>query len=151
MKTPIALAAALSMALGAVMPAAAAEDGIGARLFVRMLFQTGDTNGDGRLDSGEIEVLRIRAFQRADANGDGVISKAEMQKAAEKRQRRADMARMMGEERIDQFDTNGDGSISRAEFQSAPRPGFAMVDVNADGAIDRAEIDRIAAILAEAR
>ena len=93
----------------------------------------------------------MRAFQRADANGDGVISQVEMQKASEKRQRRADMARMMGEERIDRFDTNGDGSISRAEFQSAPRPGFALVDVNSDGAIDRAEIDRIAAIIAQSR
>jgi len=151
MKSTIALAGALSATLVAAMPAAAAENGVGVQLFVRMLFQTGDTNRDGRLDAGEIEVLRMRTFQRADANGDGVISQIEMQKAAEKRQRRADMARMMGEERIDQFDTNGDGSISRAEFQSAPRPGFAMVDINADGAIDRAEIDRIAAILAEAR
>lgn len=151
MKSTYAIAGAMSAVLAAAMPAAAAENGAGVQLFVRMLFQTGDTNGDGRLDAGEIEVLRMRAFARADANGDGVISQAEMKKAAEKRQRRADMARMMGEERIDQFDTNGDGSISRAEFQSAPRPGFALVDVNSDGAIDRAEIDRIAAIISESR
>jgi|GEM_PF-6462841 len=151
MKSSIAIAGAVSAALAAAMPAAAAENGVGVQLFVRMLFQTGDTNGDGRLDTAEIEVLRMRAFQRADANGDGVISQVEMQKASEKRQRRAGMARMMGEERVDQFDTNGDGSISRAEFQSAPRPGFALVDVNSDGAIDRAEIDRIAAIIAESR
>jgi len=150
MKSKFALAGVLSATLVAAMPAAA-DNGLGAKMFVRMLFQTGDTNGDGRLDAGEIEALRMRGFERADANGDGVISKAEMQKASEKRQRRADMARMMGEERIDQFDTNGDGSISRAEFQSAPRPGFALVDVNSDGAIDRSEIDRIVAIISETR
>lgn len=150
MKTPIAIASLFCAGLVAVTPAAA-ENGFGARMLVNFMFQTGDTNGNGQLDPAEIEAMRQRGFERADANGDGVISKAEMQKAAEKRKRRADMARLMGEERIESLDANGDGAVSRAEFDQAPRPGLALVDVNADGAIDRAEIDRIVAIIAETR
>lgn len=151
MKHSKAIAGALCVGLVAITPAAAAETGFGARMVVKILFQTADTDGNGRLDPAEIAAMRARGFERADVNGDDMISAAELKAAMEKRKRRADMARMMGEEQIDRFDTDGDGNISRAEFEAAPRPGFALVDINADGAIDRAEMDRIATILAESR
>lgn len=151
MKSLTAMAGLLCVGVAFASPASAAEAGPRARLLINFLLQTGDTNGDDRLDPQEIEALRLHAFERADTDGDGAISQAEIRKAAERRQRRTEIARMMGEERLDQFDLNGDGAVSLSEFQSAPRPGLALVDLNADGSIDRTELDRIAEILAAAR
>lgn len=150
MKKFLPLAGVLGAAFLLATPASA-ENGFGARMMVNLLFQKGDANANGQLDPDEIAALRMHAFQRADANGDGTVSRAEQEEAASRRARRADMARMMGEEQIGRFDMNGDGAISLSEFESAPRPGFALIDVNSDGAIDRSEMDRFMAILAEAR
>lgn len=148
---------ALPIVAGAVCAAllfsvpASAEGGPRARMAVAYLFKNADLNGNGVLDPAEIAEMRMRAFERADADGDGTISRAEQDRAAGRRARRAEMAWLAGEERLDRLDADGDGAISRAEFASAPRPGFAIVDTNADGALDRAEIERFLAILAEAR
>ncbi|GAB4352808.1 MAG: hypothetical protein Kow0026_10590 [Oricola sp.] len=150
MKMMLPLAGAVCAGVLLAAPAAA-DGGLGAKMMANVLFQAGDTNGNGRLDPDEISAMRTRAFERADANGDGMITRAEQEKAAAHRTRRADMARMMGEQQIDRYDADGDGNISFAEFQAAPRPGFALVDINSDGAIDRSEMDRFVAILANMR
>ena len=150
MKHHFLIAGALFAGMLAAGPAAAADSGA-ARMFVNMLFQTGDANGNGRLDPDEIEALRLRGFQRADANHDGRISKEEQQAAASRQKRRADMARALGDGQMERFDADGDGSVSLAEFENAPRPGFALADINSDGALDRAEMDRILSIIASAR
>ena len=150
MKMLIPVAGALCAGLVLAAPASA-DNQLGARLLLNFVFQNGDANDDGRLDPGEIAAMRLQAFERADADGNGSISRAEQQAAAARRARRADLARMMGDEGFDRFDVNGDGSVSLAEYEAGPRPGFALVDIDGDGAIDRAEMDRVLAIIAEAR
>ncbi|MFZ2102813.1 MAG: EF-hand domain-containing protein [Oricola sp.] len=144
------IAGALFAGILAAGPAAAGN-GFGAKMLVNMLFQTGDANGNGRLDPDEIAALRMRGFERADANHDNRISKEEQQAAASRQQRRADMARAIGDGQMDRFDADGDGTVTRAEFENAPRPGFALADIDADGALDRAEMDRILSLMASAR
>lgn len=117
MKAYLPIAGAVCAGLLVASPAAA-ENGFGARTMANFLFQTGDANGNGRLDPDEIAALRMRAFERADADGNGTISRAEQENAVARRARRADMARMMGEEQIGRFDMNGDGAISLAEYES---------------------------------
>lgn len=150
MKKTLLIACAL-VAGGVMAAPAAADNGVAARMLTNFLFQNGDSNDNGRLDPSEIAELRLRAFQRADVDGNGVISAAEQESAAARRARRAEMARFVGDEQLDRFDLDKDGQVSLAEFEAAPRPAFAMVDINGDGALDRAEIDRVVAIISEAR
>ena len=150
MRTFIPIAGALCAGLVLATPASAG-DTAGARLFVNIMFQMGDKDSNGQLDPAEIAALRLQAFERADKDGDGTLSRPELEAAVARQKRRADMARAMGDEQIQRFDLDGDGAITRAEFETAPRPGFALVDVNSDGALDRAEIDRILSIIAQAR
>lgn len=77
------------------------------------VFQTLDTNADGKLSAAEMtrlpEVMEQQRFDRMDSNHDGKIEKSEFEARAKARADRL-FARM---------DSNGDGSISAAELKPA--------------------------------
>ena len=107
-----------------------------------------DTNGDGRITTAEVDVMRGEMFTTMDRNGDGFLSAED----------RAERSPPPGAERRGgrgqnhmRADTNGDGKVSRAEFMAQPRRGFDMGDTNADGVLDQAELTALRARVAQRR
>ena len=115
-------AAGLALAgvfLGLSMPAEAAKHR-GGNTFERI-----DKNGDGALQTKEIERLSKRKFKRLDADKNGYLTVDELVDG--KRARRAKKGRAVTDRHLKKFekrakrhvkrrDRNGDGKVSRAEF-----------------------------------
>jgi len=121
-------------------------------------FERLDTNGDGIVDSAELESMRREMFRRADEDGDGFLTEREIDRLVDDRgdmlrarrggpagrlggggarRRMADAGGAFG-----RLDADGDGRISEAEFVQAENPMLERLDSNRDGAITRSEFEQ---------
>jgi Ca2+-binding EF-hand superfamily protein len=87
--------------------------------FLQSMFERSDTNGDGKIDSGEIAAMRER-FRSGGAGGGGG--------------RGGDLM---------QNDQDGDGKISRDEAPEWLQPRFDRIDSNGNGFIEADELSAL--------
>jgi len=108
------------------------------------MFQSMDSNHDGRISAQEHATGAQAMFTRADANHDGAIDAQEM--AAGRAWMRGDhdrdrgmrggmLARMMAH-----MDSNHDGVVTAAENAAASQAMFDRMDANHDGKVTTAEM-----------
>ncbi|HXL16070.1 MAG TPA: EF-hand domain-containing protein, partial [Streptosporangiaceae bacterium] len=93
------------------------------------MFDKADSNGDGKLDRGEIDQMLRLMRQRL-----GVQAPAAAGPEIEK----------VVNGLLAQFDTNKDGKISRAEAKGRLAENFDQLDTNKDGFLDRQELRQVA-------
>ncbi len=86
----------------------------------RSIFETLDTNRDGKLDRTEFRLNRLAVLMLQDDNGDGYLQPAETGVTAEE---------------FAAADKDGDGRLSGVEFLDAPYTQFEAIDANGDGVI----------------
>ena len=86
----------------------------------RAIFETLDTNRDGKLDRTEFRLNRLAVLMLQDANGDGHLQPEETE---------------VTPEQCAAADKNGDGRLSGVEFLDAPYTQFEAIDSNGDGLI----------------
>jgi hypothetical protein len=100
------------------------------------MFESYDSNGDGKLTQAEIDETRGARLARFDTDGNGSLNLTEYQ---------ALWLDAMRERMVDRFqdlDDDGDGAVTKEEFA---RPFARMVrymDMNDDGALGRDDMDR---------
>lgn len=102
------------------------------------MFDSIDTDSDGKVTEAELAAHREAMFTASDANGDGMLSAEELaaHQLARFNETLADRTARMIENR----DNNGDGSLSLAEVDEGPgMRNFARIDTDNDGAISKAE------------
>lgn len=95
------------------------------------LFQTFDTDGDGRVTQQEIDAYRADQIERFDADNDGNLSLEEYQGL---------WLEAMRERMVDDFqrhDDDGDGQVTPDEFNERFAGLVERLDRNGDGALDR--------------
>ena len=86
----------------------------------RTIFDTLDTNRDGKLDRTEFRLNRLAVFMLQDDNGDGYLQPPETEVTAEE---------------FAAADKDGDGRLSGLEFLDAPYTQFEAIDSAGDGLI----------------
>ncbi len=94
-------------------------------------FEAADTNGDGRIDEGELEAVTVAAFVAVDSNGDGRLSAEELREAGVPRigtlyvdkNESLTIVEVMNAKIIEfqNADTNGDGELTIEEFSEFER------------------------------
>jgi Ca2+-binding EF-hand superfamily protein len=101
-------------------------------------FDATDTNDDGRISTGEVEVLLINSiFKADDANGDGRVTLDEWKKANPNDDAALFTAR----------DTNGDGVVTLDELSAhAKKTGMFdkfidQLDVDDDGTVSASDVN----------
>jgi Ca2+-binding EF-hand superfamily protein len=82
-----------------------------------------DANGDGAVDSTELDTYMNSAFGAIDVDNDGMITAAEG-------------GTVITPDLFGKADKNGDGKISRSEFQAQTREDFSAADMNDDGMLN---------------
>ena len=102
-----------------------------------------DTNADGKLDQGEIDVA-VASLRKLDEDGDGSLTGAEIfggagAPAGGRRPEGGPDGRRRGPDMLKRLDTDGDGKISKEEAPERMRERFDQIDTNGDGFIDEAE------------
>lgn len=123
----------LAAVLALSAPPATAQDKAAEAFFARM-----DLDGDGTLDSGEVEALRLKVFNRMDDDRDGVLTRAEFVDrwietiAPDGDPRRARLAELRSE-RFDELDSEADGALTREEYVADGRARFKAADRDGDG------------------
>ena len=109
----------------------------------RELFRRIDSNGDRKLEFGEIQAVRAQMFDRMDANRNGLLDAGEVRAAVEqaKSRRNFQAAQFTGlQAQADRMDRNGDGKISRDEFAAFMPERLLQADTNGDGALSISEL-----------
>ncbi|TPJ56828.1 EF-hand domain-containing protein [Mesorhizobium sp. B2-7-1] len=109
----------------------------------RAAFRRIDTNGDRKLEFGEIQAARARMFDRLDVNHNGVLEPGEVRAAIEeiKSKRDVQAARFTGlQAEASRMDRNGDGKISRDEFTAAVPDRLLQADTDGDKALSVTEL-----------
>lgn len=109
----------------------------------RELFRRIDSNGDRKLEFGEIQAVRAQMFDRMDANRNGLLDAGEVRAAVEqaKSRRKFQAAQFTGlQAQADRMDRNGDGKISRDEFAAFMPDRLLQADTNGDGALSISEL-----------
>ncbi|MBL9054018.1 MAG: EF-hand domain-containing protein [Tabrizicola sp.] len=104
------------------------------------LFDSVDTDKDGKLSLAELEAHRSARFAAADTNGDGAIDVDELaaHELAEFQEKLAKRVQHM----IDNKDNDGNGSLSADEIGKGPaEENFARIDTDNDGAISKEEAE----------
>jgi Ca2+-binding EF-hand superfamily protein len=100
------------------------------------VFDTADTNHDGRITRAEFAAAREKQFDRMDRNHDGAVSKEDFGFLLALAPSR--------EQRLDRFiagaDANNDKRVTREEFRASPMRLFDRADTNTDGVVDAAEL-----------
>ena len=79
-----------------------------------------DTDDNGAVQRGELDVFIDQAFVQLDANKDGVLVVTEVEK-------------ILTAEQFAAVDANGDGKVTKAELLKQARADFAAADHNRDG------------------
>lgn len=115
--TQIAVAAALTLAAGALASTASAQ---------QMRFRAMDANGDGRITRAEWRG-NARAFDRHDVNNDGVLSGTEVQLDDDGDGVIRDFSRI---------DLDGNGHVTAQEWRRA----FTALDTDRDGSLTEDEL-----------
>lgn len=98
------------------------------------LFDTFDTNEDGKLTQTEIDAARKDRFDKFDANKDGTLSLAEYEKLW------LDAVRERMVDRFQHHDADGDASVTLGEFQKRFTKIVQRLDDDGDGIITRKEL-----------
>lgn len=120
----------------AVAHAEAGPEGRGAKLLE--LFDTADTDKDGKVTEAELLAYRQGEFTAADTNADGVLSADEL--LARQLARVTVMLKDRTARMIEKQDANADGSLSADEMPDrGMEERFARLDTDKDGAISKAE------------
>lgn len=128
------IAAGAALLSGAAIAPVLAQPGHGRGGPATRLFETFDTNQDGRLTQDEINAARQGQLNRFDADKNGQLSLAEYQ---------ALWADAMRERMVRNFqahDRDGDGNVTVEEFQRRFNDLVSEHDQNGDGAITRDEL-----------
>ena len=136
-KLAVMMIGVLTMA-GSSAFADAGPDSRGARLLG--LFESADTDKDGKVTEAELAAYRQVEFTAADTNADGLLSAEELiaQRLAKVTAMLADRTASM----IKKQDANGDGSLSAAEMPNHDmNERFARLDSDDDGAVSKAEAE----------
>ena len=94
------------------------------------LMTTLDKNGDGTLDSGEIQRASL-SLRELDTNKDFKLTPDELGIRS-----RGDMS-----QRLMEMDANKDGKLTAEEIPERMQRFIERMDTNGDGAIDKAEMD----------
>lgn len=106
------------------------------------LFDSIDTDQDGKLTEAELEAHRAAMFAATDTNGDGLLSAEEI--SAHQMARMSEQMAERSARMIEYRDNNGDGSLSLAEMDAGPgQRHFARIDTDNDGAISKAEAEAV--------
>lgn len=128
------LAFGVAGAWGVASPSAALAD-------QESMFETMDTNGDGKISPDEHSVATGQMFDTMDANGDGKVTAAEMtaahQKITGKKAQKGDMTAV---DKIKTMDTNGDGRLTVEEYAAGSQWMFQQMDTDQDGYLTKAEM-----------
>ena len=116
--------------------AEAGREGRGVQLLE--MFDSADTDKDGKLSGTEWKAFRLAEFTAADTNADGSLGADELK--ATQLLRMISLADERTARMIEKLDANADGSLSAAEFPG-PAMGdhFARLDSDEDGAISKTE------------
>ena len=109
-----------------------------------------DADGNGRLDSAELDAAQQRIvarlqderrtiaranFAAADSNGDGRVTLAEWEAAA----MRAPLSVWSGSQLLRSLDANRDGLVNINEYRASQLEQFDARDADADGNLDAGE------------
>ena len=103
------------------------------------LFDSIDTDKDGKITYAELEAHRKAEFDAADANKDGVLDADELSARALARfqEKLAERTQNM----LDTMDNDGSGSLSPDELGQGPgMRNFARIDTDNDGFVTKEEI-----------
>lgn len=108
------------------------------------MFHQLDTNGDRKLEFGEIKAGRAKLFGRLDANRNGVLDPQEIQAASDraKSARGASTVAQLADlqQQKAMIDRNGDGKISRDEFADFIPDRLVKADTDSDKALSLREL-----------
>lgn len=104
-----------------------------------------DSDGDGQVTRGEIQLVRTREFQQADVDGNGHVGLAEFLNW-EKQRRRKQL-----QQRLERLDLNADGRLSEAEFvnghllgpEHVPGSVFRLADIDGDALLNLTELQAL--------
>jgi hypothetical protein len=152
------LAALVAATLSTASPASARGPGDGMMQgmmedgpFGMMMFESFDTDGDGRITVEEMKARRSAVVAGTDANGDGKLSAEEL--AAQDMRMMQQMAMARATMRVERLDVDGDGLLSVEELAARPMPEmmFERVDADGDGAVTMAEAEAARARMGERR
>ncbi len=102
--------------------------------FAEGLFETFDTNHDGKLTQAEIDQVRQDRFAAFDKNGDGMLSLEEYQALWLDAMHRA-MVRS-----FQALDVNGDAEVTQEEFTVRFSHVVDRLDANGDGQVTEDEL-----------
>lgn len=129
---------AVSLAGGAALAQEDPGEGRGAMLLE--LFDSIDTDADGKLSQAELDAHHAARFAAADTNQDGKLDAAEI--SAEQLARFSERLEERTARMIENRDANGDGAISVDEIGEGPmQRHFARIDSDNDGMISKAEAE----------
>jgi Ca2+-binding EF-hand superfamily protein len=121
----------------APIPAAQAQDGVGARLFQRL-----DANDDGTVTKEEAVAARGKLFARFDRDHDGTIGRDELEEARDAIMDAANMAQARLATAWRRMDADGNSQVSEDEFRTRTLL-FDLADRNGDGKVSADEIELI--------
>jgi Ca2+-binding EF-hand superfamily protein len=100
------------------------------------VFDSADTDHDGRITRAEFAVAREKQFDKMDRNHDGVVSRDDFGFLLT-------LAPSRGE-KLDRFiaaaDSNNDRKMTREELRASPMRLFDRADTNHDDVVDQAEL-----------
>lgn len=86
-----------------------------------------DTDGDGTVDTKEIEAIASATFDRLEKDSDGTLDKKELKGR-------------MSAAGMKTADPDGDGTIDRKEYLAAVGDSFKAADRDGDGTLDAKEL-----------
>ncbi|MEO6742614.1 MAG: EF-hand domain-containing protein [Chthoniobacteraceae bacterium] len=117
----------------------------GAGALADLVVKQFDTNGDSKIDSGELQAGVASSFAEIDADGDGKITVAEIDALGDVLGKEigetvAAVVMKLIKPLILSMDSDKDGAVSRDEFLKAAVALFARLDTNKDAEITRAEL-----------
>lgn len=117
----------------------------GAGALADLIMKQFDTNGDSKIDTGELQAGVASSFAEIDADGDGKITVAEIDALGdvlgkETGETVATLMMKLIKPLLLSMDADKDGTVSRDEFMKAAGALFAKLDANKDAELTRDEL-----------